>query len=73
MKKSQSSWACACGTFSPTITRRSRLTDAWSTGSAFEAPGAFLNEHFSADRDGWSDGDYLRFYRGTIWIAEPAT
>jgi hypothetical protein len=51
------------------ITSDGRLVD----GECFRGAGAFLNEHFSGDRDGWSDGDYLRFYRGTIWIAERAT
>ena len=30
--------------------------------------GAFLDEHLTGNREGWREGDYLRFYLGTIWI-----
>jgi hypothetical protein len=35
-------------------------------------PGAFLDEHVTGDPDGWREGDYLRFYMRTIWIARRA-
>jgi hypothetical protein len=35
---------------------------------SFRGAGAFLDEHLTASRDGWHEGDYLRFYLGTIWI-----
>jgi hypothetical protein len=41
-----------------------RLADIGS----FRAAGAFLDEHLTRDQEGWRDGDYLRFYLGTIWI-----
>ncbi|MGH9255332.1 MAG: hypothetical protein ACRD3C_12275 [Vicinamibacterales bacterium] len=36
---------------------------------SFRGAGAFLGEHVTRDRDRWREGDYLRFYLGTIWIA----
>lgn len=42
-----------------------RLADIGS----FRGAGAFLDEHLTRDRDGWREGDYLRFYLGTIWIS----
>ena len=34
--------------------------------------GAFLDEHLTRDREGWTEGDYLRFYMGTMWISRRA-
>jgi hypothetical protein len=34
---------------------------------SFRGAGAFLDEHLTS-RDSWHEGDYLRFYLGTIWI-----
>ena len=34
--------------------------------------GAFLDEYLTRDREGWSDGDYMRFYMGTIWVSRRA-
>jgi len=39
---------------------------------SFRAAGAFLDEHLTHDQEGWRDGDYLRFYLGTIWISRRA-
>lgn len=36
---------------------------------SFRGAGAFLDECLTGDRDTWREGDYLRFYLGTIWIA----
>src|SRR3989442_13790213 len=36
---------------------------------SFRGAGAFLAEHLINDRDSWREGDYLRFYLGTIWIS----
>jgi hypothetical protein len=36
---------------------------------SFRGAGAFLDEHLMHDRDSWREGDYLRFYLGTIWIS----
>jgi hypothetical protein len=41
-----------------------RLADIGS----FRGAGAFIDEHLTRDRDGWREGDYMRFYMGTIWI-----
>jgi hypothetical protein len=46
------------------ITADGRVADIGS----FRGAGAFLDEHLSGNRDGWRQGDYLRFYLGTIWI-----
>src|SRR5438093_2090004 len=46
------------------ITADGRVADIGS----FRAAGAFLDEHLSGNREGWREGDYLRFYLGTIWI-----
>ena len=45
-----------------------RLADIGS----FRGAGAFLDEHLTRDRGGWQEGDYLRFYLGTIWISRRA-
>jgi hypothetical protein len=39
---------------------------------SFRGAGAFLDEHLTRDHDGWREGDYLRFYMGTIWISRRA-
>jgi hypothetical protein len=40
---------------------------------SFRGAGAFLDEHLNRDQEhGWREGDYLRFYMGTIWIARRA-
>ena len=39
---------------------------------SFRGAGAFLDQYLSRDPDGWRDGDYLRFYLGTIWISRRA-
>lgn len=39
---------------------------------SFRGAGAFLDEHLTRDQDGWREGDYLRFYLGTIWISRRA-
>jgi hypothetical protein len=46
-----------------------RLVDIGS----FRGAGAFLDEHLvRGQEDRWRDGDYLRFYMGTIWISRRA-
>lgn len=50
------------------ITGDGRIADIGS----FRGAGAFLDEHLTRSRDGWREGDYLRFYLGTIWIAQRA-
>ena len=39
-----------------------RLADIGS----FRGAGAFLDEYLTRDQEGWRDGDYMRFYMGTI-------
>jgi hypothetical protein len=39
---------------------------------SFRGAGAFLDEHLTGDRESWREGDYLRFYLGTILIAARA-
>jgi len=39
---------------------------------SFRGAGAFLDEHLTRDQEGWREGDYLRFYMGTIWISRRA-
>jgi len=34
----------------------------------FRGAGAFLDEHLMGNREGWREGDHLRFYLGTISI-----
>jgi hypothetical protein len=46
------------------ITADGRVADIGS----FRGAGGFLDEHLLGDRGGWREGDYLRFYLGTIWI-----
>src|SRR5439155_18422730 len=50
------------------IAAAGRLADIGS----FRGAGAFLDEHLTRDRDSWREGDYLRFYLGTIWISRRA-
>ena len=50
------------------ITAEGRVADIGS----FRGAGAFLDEHLTDKRDTWQEGDYLRFYLGTIWIAARA-
>lgn len=33
---------------------------------SFRGAGAFLDEYLTRDQESWSDGDYMRFYMGTI-------
>jgi len=46
------------------ITADGRVADIGS----FRGAGAFLDERLTGERGGWREGDYLRFYLGTIWI-----
>lgn len=46
------------------ITADGRSADIGS----FRGAGAFLDKHLTGDRGGRREGDYLRFYLGTIWI-----
>lgn len=39
---------------------------------SFRGAGAFLDEHLTRGQDSWREGDYLRFYMGTIWISRRA-
>ncbi len=39
---------------------------------SFRGGGAFLDEHLTGGQDRWCEGDYLRFYLGTIWISRRA-
>lgn len=39
---------------------------------AFRGAGAFLDEHLTRDQDRWREGDYLRFYLGTISVSRRA-
>ncbi len=50
------------------ITADGRLADIGS----FRGAGAFLDEHLTHGQEGWREGDYLRFYLGTIWISTRA-
>jgi hypothetical protein len=63
---------CVFGTSSPdnndVIAVDGRLADIGS----FRGAGAFLDEYLTRDQDGWSEGDYLRFYLRTIWISRRA-
>jgi hypothetical protein len=36
---------------------------------SFRGAGSFLNEHLTRNQDRLREGDYLRFYFGTIWIS----
>jgi hypothetical protein len=45
-----------------------RLADIGS----FRGAGAFIDEHLTSGSDWWREGDYLRFYLGTIWVARRA-
>jgi len=62
---------CLWDTFSDNhevIAADGRLADIGS----FRGAGAFIDEHLTRERDGWREGDYLRFYMGTIWIGQRA-
>jgi hypothetical protein len=62
---------CLWDTFSDNhdvIAADGRVADIGS----FRGAGAFLDEHLTRDQDGWREGDYLRFYLGTIWISRRA-
>jgi hypothetical protein len=62
---------CLWDTFSDNhdvITADGRVADIGS----FRGAGAFLDEHLTRDQEDWRDGDYLRFYMGTIWISRRA-
>jgi hypothetical protein len=39
---------------------------------SFRGAGAFLDEHLTRSKDRWREGDYMRFYMGTIWLARRA-
>jgi hypothetical protein len=39
---------------------------------SFPGAGAFLDEYLTRDQERWRDGDYMRFYMGTIWISRRA-
>ena len=40
---------------------------------SFRGAGAFLDEHLNRDEEHrWREGDYMRFYMGTIWISRRA-
>jgi hypothetical protein len=39
---------------------------------SFRGAGAFLDEYLTGDREGWRDGDYMRFYMGTFWLSRRA-
>ena len=39
---------------------------------SFRGAGAFLDEYLTRDAKGRRDGDYMRFYMGTIWISRRA-
>jgi len=39
---------------------------------SFRGAGAFLDEHLTRGRDGWQEGNYLRFYLGMIWTSRRA-
>jgi hypothetical protein len=62
---------CLWDTFSDNhevIAADGRLADIGS----FRGAGAFIDEHLTSGRDWWREGDYLRFYMGTIWIGRRA-
>jgi hypothetical protein len=62
---------CLWGTFSDNhevVAADGRLADIGS----FRGAGAFIDEHLTRDRDGWREGDYMRFCMGTIWIGQRA-
>ncbi len=62
---------CLWDTFSDNhdvIAADGRVSDIGS----FRGAGAFLDEHLTRDQDSWREGDYLRFYLGTIWISRRA-
>jgi hypothetical protein len=59
---------CLWDTFSDNhdvITADGRVADIGS----FRGASAFLDEHLTREQEDWREGDYLRFYMGTIWIS----
>jgi hypothetical protein len=61
---------CLWDTFSDNhevIAADGRLADIGS----FRGAGAFIDEHLTS-AEWWREGDYLRFYMGTIWIGRRA-
>src|SRR3989442_7158279 len=40
----------------------------WADIGSFRGAGAFLDEYLTRDDDNWREGDYMRFYLGTIGI-----
>lgn len=63
---------CLWDTFSDNhevIAADGRLADIGS----LRGTGAFIDEHLTRDRDGWREGDYMRFYMGTIRIGSART
>ncbi len=51
------------------MTADGRVADIGS----FRGASAFLDEHLTTTTAGaWSEGDYLRFYMGTVWVAQRA-
>lgn len=62
---------CLWDTFSDNhevIAADGRLADIGS----FRGAGAFIDEHLTRGRDSWREGDYMRFYMGTIWMGQRA-
>jgi hypothetical protein len=62
---------CLWDTFSDNhevIAADGRLADIGS----FRGAGAFIDEHLTRDHEGFREGDYMRFYMGTIWIGQRA-
>jgi hypothetical protein len=39
---------------------------------SFRGAGRFLDKYLTRDQEDWRDGDYMRFYMGTIWISRRA-
>jgi hypothetical protein len=62
---------CLWDTFSDNhevIAADGRLADIGS----FRGAGAFIDEHLTRGHEGVREGDYMRFYMGTIWIGQRA-
>ena len=62
---------CLWDTFSDNhevIAADGRVADIGS----FRGAGAFIDEHLTRDHEGFREGDYMRFYMGTIWIGQRA-
>lgn len=72
-RRKSPSWSdCVCGTTSRTTTMSLPPTGVSPTSDHFGGAGAFLDEYLRRDQEGWSDGDYMLFYRRTIWISRRA-